>query len=120
MDSDNVAVLHTEVVAHNTVDTGASIIKVVIGQDDQHSVLALLALDQDCVTTEELKGLHGVVREGDHRVIIVNGIGHTGGEWSARLQYNHRLPAAYINELGFFFFLRIAVEVSSSCDEHQL
>jgi hypothetical protein len=77
VNSDNVAVLDTKVVTHNTVDTGASVIKIVIGEDDQHGVLALLALDEDCVTTEELESLHGVVREGNDRVIIVNGIGHT-------------------------------------------
>jgi hypothetical protein len=77
VDSDDVAVLDTEVVAHNTVDTGAPVIKIVIGQDDQHCVLTLLTLHQDCVSTEELESLHGVVREGNNRVIIVNGIGHT-------------------------------------------
>lgn len=76
--SDHVAVLDTKVVTHNPVDTGASIIEIVIGQDDQHSVLALLTLHENCITTEELEGLHGVVREGNNRVIIVNGIGHAG------------------------------------------
>ena len=61
MNGNNVAVLDTEVVSDNAVDAGATVIEVVIGQDDQHSVLALLALDQDCVTTEELESLHGVV-----------------------------------------------------------
>lgn len=80
MDSDDVAVLDTEVVTHNTVDTGASVIEIVIGEDNQHSILALLTLNQNCVTTEELKSLHGVVRESNHRVIIVNGIGDTAGK----------------------------------------
>lgn len=77
MNSDHVAVLDTKVVADNTVDAGAAIIEIVIGQDDQHSVLALLALHENCITTEELESLHSVVREGNDRVIIVNGIGHT-------------------------------------------
>lgn len=77
MNGDHVAVLDTKVVAHNTVDAGAAIIEIVIGQDDQHSVLALLALHENCITTEELESLHSVVREGNDRVIIVNGIGHT-------------------------------------------
>jgi hypothetical protein len=80
VDSDDVAVLDTKVVPHNTVDAGASVIKIVIGEDDQHSVLALLTLNENCVTTEELESLHGVVREGNHRVIIVNGIGNTAGD----------------------------------------
>lgn len=77
MHSDHVAVLDTEVVTHNTVDAGAPVIEIVISQDDQHRVLALLALHKDCVATEELESLHGVVREGNDRVIIVNGVSHT-------------------------------------------
>jgi hypothetical protein len=75
--SNHVAVLDTKVVTHNTVDAGASIIEIVISQDNQHSVLALLALNENGITTEELESLHGVVRECNHRVIIVNGISHT-------------------------------------------
>lgn len=59
--SDHVAVLDTKVVTHNTVDAGASIIEIVIGEDDQHGILALLALHENCITTEELESLHGVV-----------------------------------------------------------
>jgi hypothetical protein len=123
VNGDDIAVLDAEVVAHNTVDAGTAVIEIIVGQDNQHSVLALLALDQNCVTTEELEGLHGVVGESNNGVVIVDGIGHTvlnellasssssphqedkGSNWGH----------PYINELGFFFFLRIAVEVSSSC-----
>lgn len=77
VDSDNVAVLHTEVVSDHTVDTSTAIIKVIVGKDNQNSILSLLSLDQDCVTTEELQGLHGVVGQSNNRVVIVNGIGHT-------------------------------------------
>jgi copper homeostasis protein CutC len=77
VNSDNIAVLDTKVVTHNTVDAGASVIEIVIGEDDQNSVLTLLTLNENCVTTEELESLHGVVREGNDRVIIVNGIGNT-------------------------------------------
>lgn len=77
VNGDDIAVLHTEVVADNTVDAGTSVIEIIIGQDNQHSVLALLALDQDCVTTEELESLHGVVGKRDNGVVIVDGIGHT-------------------------------------------
>lgn len=61
MDCDNVTVLDAEVVANDSVDACASIVKVVIGEDDQDCVLSLLALDEDGVATEELEGLHGVV-----------------------------------------------------------
>lgn len=77
MDSDNVTVLHTEVVSDHTVDTGTAIIKVIISKDDQNGIFPLFALDQNCVTTEELQGLHGVVGQSNNRVVIVNGIGDT-------------------------------------------
>lgn len=65
MDSDNVAVLDAEVVADDTVDAGLTILEIVVGQDNQDGVLALLSLDQDGVATEELESLHGVVGEGN-------------------------------------------------------
>lgn len=65
MDGDDVAVLDAEVVADNAVDAGLTILEIVIGENNQDSVLALLSLDQDGVATEELEGLHGVVGKGD-------------------------------------------------------
>ena len=61
VDGDNVAVLDPQVVANNSVYPRGPIIKIVIGENDQDSILPLLALDEDCVTTEELESLHGVV-----------------------------------------------------------
>lgn len=61
VDGNDIAVLDTEVVSHNTVDASTSIIQLIIGQDDQNSVLPLLALHQNCITSEKLEGLHGVV-----------------------------------------------------------
>lgn len=77
MDGDDIAVLDTEVVSHNTVDASASIIKIIIGQNNQNGVLALLALDEDGVTPEQLEGVHCVVGEGDNGVVIVDGISDT-------------------------------------------
>jgi len=65
VDGDDVAVLDAEVVADNAVDAGLTILEIVIGENNQDSVLALLSLDQDGVATEELEGLHGVVGKGD-------------------------------------------------------
>jgi len=65
VNGDDVAVLDTEVVADDTVDTGLTIFEIVIGENNQDSVLALLSLDQDGVATEELERLHGVVGEGN-------------------------------------------------------
>lgn len=117
MHGDNVPVLDAEVVAHNTVDAGATVVQIIIRKDDQNSILALLALHQNCVTPEELKSLHGVIRQGDDRVVIVDGIRHAVDELSAsarRISWASSI-CSYIKELGFFFFLRMAVEVSSSC-----
>ena len=83
MDSNDIAVLDTKVVSHNTVDAGTSIIQIIISQDNQHGILTLLALDENCVTTEKLKGLHGVVGKSNNGVVIVNGIGHAIDELSA-------------------------------------
>lgn len=77
MHSNDIAVLNTKVVAYDPVEAGTSVVKVVIGQNDQHGVLALLALHQHSITPEELKGFHGIVGERNHGVVIVHGIGHT-------------------------------------------
>lgn len=77
MHGDDVAVLNTKVVAHDTVDAGTSVIQIIISEDDENGILPLLALDQNCVTPEELKSLHRVVRQGNDRVVIVGGVGHT-------------------------------------------
>ena len=74
MNSDDITVFDSEVVADHSVHSGAAIIKVVICQDNQDSVLSLLAFDEHCVASEELKSLHSVVGEGNDRVVIVGGI----------------------------------------------
>jgi hypothetical protein len=78
MDRDDIAVFDAEIVADNSIYACAAVIKIIIGENDENRVFPLLALNQDCVATEELKRLHGVVREGDDRVVIVNGVGDTG------------------------------------------
>ena len=72
--SDHISMLNTKVVANNAVDASTSVIELVVGEDDENSVLALLSLDQDGVATEELQVLHGLVGERDNRVVIVDGI----------------------------------------------
>lgn len=61
VDGDNITVLDTQVVANDTVYPRRAIVEVVVGEHDKNGVLPLLALDEDCVTTEELERLHGVV-----------------------------------------------------------
>ena len=79
MHSDDVAVLDTEVVTDNAVDAGLTIFEIVIGENNQDGILALLSLDQNSVATEELESLHGVVGKGDDRVVIVGGVSDTVG-----------------------------------------
>lgn len=86
MDSDQITVLDTEVMPDNTVDANAAVIEIVIGQHDQDGILPHLTLNQNCVTPEELQGIHSVIGESDNGVIIVSGIGDTvreGVSWSA-------------------------------------
>ena len=59
----------------HAVHTDGAIVEVVVGEDDEHGVLSLLALDEDSVATEQLEGLHGVVGEGEDGVVIGGGVG---------------------------------------------
>jgi hypothetical protein len=61
VDGDNITVLDTQVVANDTVYPRGAVIKIVVCKHDEDGVLPLLALDENCVTTEELESLHGVV-----------------------------------------------------------
>ena len=54
VNGDDIAVLDAQVVSNHSVDTSRAIIKIVIGKNNQNSVLSLLALDQDSVSSEEL------------------------------------------------------------------
>ena len=72
----DITMLDTKVVADDTVETGAAIIKIVIGENDQDGILSLLSTDKNGITAEELKGLHCVVGKGDNGVVIVDSIGN--------------------------------------------
>ena len=113
MDGNNVAVLDAEVVTDNAVDAGLTIFEIVIGENNQDGILALLSLDQDGIATEELEGLHGVVGKGDDGVVIVGGVSNTRKDVSMSVAILID-GSAYMSELGFFFFLRIAVDTSFS------
>ena len=54
MDSNGVAMFHAEIVAGDAVHPRTTIIKVIIGKDDEDCVFPLLALHQDGITPEEL------------------------------------------------------------------
>jgi hypothetical protein len=80
MHGDDVAVLDAKVVANHAVDTGAAVVKLVVGEHDQHRVLALLALDEHRVPAEQLQRLHRSVGEGDDRVVVILGVGDADGQ----------------------------------------
>ena len=64
VNGDDITMLDAKVVTDNAVQAGAAIVKVVVGENDQDGVLALLAADEDGIAAEELQGLH---RRGVHR-----------------------------------------------------
>jgi hypothetical protein len=76
VDGDHVTMLDSQVVTNDSVDAGAAIIELIIGEDDEDSVLSLLASNEDGVTTEELELVHSGLREGNDTVVIVDGIGN--------------------------------------------
>jgi hypothetical protein len=76
VDRDDVAVLDPQVVTDHAVEADTAVIKIIIGENDQNCVLSLLSSYENCVTTEELESLHGVVGECDNGVVIVDGIGN--------------------------------------------
>ena len=95
MNGDDIAMLDPKVVANHPVNAGASIIQIVVGEDDQDSVLALLALDQDCVTTEQLKCFHGVVGERNDGIVIAGGVGDSVR--SNKLDMKHYKSGRHMN-----------------------
>ncbi len=52
VDCDDISMLDSEVVSNDSVDTSASVIQIIVGQDDQDSVFPLLSLDKYCVSSE--------------------------------------------------------------------
>lgn len=116
MDGDDVAMLDTQVVAHNAIQAAAAVIEIIITEHDQNSIFSLFAANEDSITTEQLEGIHGVVGQSNNGVVIVDGIGDPIILVSLSFQgaMTSVFLIAYINWLGFFFFLRMAVAVSSS------
>ena len=82
VDGDHVTVLDAEVVADDTIDSSTAVIKLIVGKDDKHRVLSLLASDEDGVASEQLEGVHGGLGQGDDTVVIVDGIGNPDGRIS--------------------------------------
>ena len=76
MDGNHVTVLDSQVVTNNSVDASATVIELLISEDDEDGVLSLLASNQDGVATEELELIHGGLGEGNDTVVIVDGIGN--------------------------------------------
>ena len=75
MNGDDIAVLHPQVVADDSVYPRGTVVEIIICKHYENCVLALFALDKNGVATEELQRLHGVVRKCNNRVVIVDSIG---------------------------------------------
>jgi hypothetical protein len=54
VNSDNIAVFDAEIMSYDTVHTRAPIIQFIICEDNENSVLALLALHENGIATEQL------------------------------------------------------------------
>lgn len=54
VNSDDIAMLNTEIVSDHTVHTCTPIIKLIISENNENSILALLSLDENSITTEQL------------------------------------------------------------------
>jgi hypothetical protein len=78
---DDIALPCSKVMADNTTHADTSIIKAVIGQNDQEGNLPLLSFDRNRVTSEQLQSVHGILWEGDNRVVIVVSIGDNRRGW---------------------------------------
>lgn len=70
--------LHSEVVTDDSVNSSTSFIKLLVGKNDEHCLLSLLASYKDGVAAEELEGVHGSLGQGNDAVVIVDGIGNPG------------------------------------------
>jgi hypothetical protein len=99
--------LHTEIVANNTIETSSSIIKVIIRKNDKNSVLALLALDKNGISPEQLEGLHCLIREGDDGIVIIGSIRHT-------IRVNFTYPSHQRHFLHQSIWLLLFLQDSSS------
>jgi hypothetical protein len=85
---DDIALPCSKVIANNTTHADTSIIKAVIGQNDQEGNLPLLSFDRNRVTSEQLQSVHVILWEGDNRVVIVASIGENRRGWLLLLETN--------------------------------
>lgn len=51
-DGDHVAMLDTEIVADDSIDASAAIVKLLVGENNENGILSLFASDEDCVASE--------------------------------------------------------------------
>lgn len=77
MNGDNITVAYSQVVACHSVESGRTIVEIIICQYQENSLLSLLSLHEHGVATEQLKGFHNLVGKGNDGVVVVDGIGNT-------------------------------------------
>ena len=73
-DVDAIAETHTEILTNNLVHADLGFLEVFVCKNDADCVLALLSLDHDVVTAEEVQFLHFGRVKRDDGVIVVRGI----------------------------------------------
>ena len=71
-DRDDVAETNSKVVSDDSVHSDLLVGDGVVAQNDADGLLALLALQQDSVASKQTQLVHLGLREGDHRVVVVD------------------------------------------------
>mmetsp|Transcript_10965 Transcript_10965/g.22856 ORF Transcript_10965/g.22856 Transcript_10965/m.22856 type:complete len:215 (-) Transcript_10965:92-736(-) len=74
VDRHDVSETNAQVGADHLVHADLRLLTSVISEHNAHGVLALLPLDQNCVSTEQLELLHSLEVESDHGVVIVHAL----------------------------------------------
>ena len=65
VNGDNITMTDSQVVTCHPVESGRIVIEFIICQHQENCLLSLFSLYQHGVATEELKGLHNIVGEGN-------------------------------------------------------
>jgi len=114
MNGDNITMLHTEVVSDNSVNPNAAIVKVVIGQNDQNGVFRFLPLTRTVSPRNSWRVSMVLLERAMIELSSLTASVTLDGVSYGVLFTRHTRQITHIKELGFFFFLRMAVAVSSS------
>lgn len=85
LNGDDVAQTDAQIVSDDAIHADLFIRTLIVGQNDADSFLATLSFEQHRVAAEELQFVHLRLREGNHRVVIVDRLVHQKSVWSVLL-----------------------------------